>query len=260
MKKIIAFITFAISLLVFIIIYFYDDIFLNVTNKEDTQVEVENTVKNPTDRYACINQDNVYLYSDEDEDMGIFILPKTYYVKIIANGINFTYVQYLEDVNCYKSIYGYCKTSELTFVDYQPQQPYLFYTFPIEYYYGNINDSTLPDKESLQSITLNAIYYGDYLSGTKTYCYILRDNTFGYILKNNTINFQSNSEYAERNNKIEQIVNKEDINLPRNNLIKIILLCGVAFLILVVIFVLARKNTQNSQPDYYTIDERDRFY
>ena len=77
----------------------------------------------PTTGYACILTDTAYLYASSNERSGLFLLPKTYYVKTLSVGAEFTKVEYQTDGDGLKAIIGYCKTSELTFVDYTPKTP-----------------------------------------------------------------------------------------------------------------------------------------
>lgn len=146
--------------------------------------------------YACIRSEDVYLYSEENDKSGLFILPYSYYVKVLSAGVRYAYVEYLSDGPNTRKLTGYCKTSDLTFVDYTPVRPYLYYTFDVTYY---IEDASpiLQDESFLSSITVTCAYYGEYRVGSKTYCYVLREDTFGYIPKPAEINYELNTEYED---------------------------------------------------------------
>ena len=132
--------------------------------------------------YACIRSEDVYLYSEENDKSGLFVLPYTYYVRVLSTGVRYSYVEYLSDGPHTQKITGYCKTADLTFVDYTPDRPYLYYTFDVTYYIEDASPS-LKDDSFLSSITVTCSYYGEYRVGSKTYCYVLREGTFGYIPK-----------------------------------------------------------------------------
>ena len=71
--------------------------------------------------YACILTDNAFFYSTADDKRGIFLLPRTYYVRLLDYGEEYCRVEYLQDSDKAKRLVGYTKTQDLTFVDYTPQ-------------------------------------------------------------------------------------------------------------------------------------------
>ena len=144
--------------------------------------------------YACILEENAFFYSAPDEQRGLFLLPPTYYVRVLDYGVEFCRVEYLYDDTDVKKLVGYAKTSSLTFVEYIPQRPYFYYVFEISY---RIENGGLEDSAFLNEITLNCTYYGDYLIGSKTYCYVLRGGSFGYVPKPATLTIPRNTEHAE---------------------------------------------------------------
>lgn len=143
--------------------------------------------------YACILTDS-YFYNAPDDLGGLFLLPKTYYVKILEYGDTHCKIEYLYDDSNTKKLIGYAETSTLTPVDYIPKRPYLYYVFDVSY---RIDDSQLNDSTFLNEITVTCAYYGDYVIGSKAYCYVLRGNEFGYIPKPDTLKIQTNTEYEE---------------------------------------------------------------
>lgn len=144
--------------------------------------------------YACILNDSTFFYSSADNRRGVFLLPKTYYVRLLEYGAEFCKIEYLLDEGDYKKLTGYARTSELTFVDYVPRHPYLYYTFDVSY---RISDSELNDSSFLTEITMSCVYYGDFLIGSEAYCYVRRGDTFGYVPKPITLSYTANSEYAD---------------------------------------------------------------
>ncbi|MBQ7879063.1 MAG: hypothetical protein IJ317_00280 [Clostridia bacterium] len=147
-----------------------------------------------TGSYACILSADAFFYATRDERTGLFLLPQTYYVKILEYANDFCKVEYLYDAADAKKLVGYAKTPTLTPVDYTPKTPYLYKRFTVTY---------LPQSESagdapfLDKITVDCTYYGDYIVGSKTYCYALRDGQFGYIPKPDDLTFPRNLEYEE---------------------------------------------------------------
>lgn len=144
--------------------------------------------------YACILSDDVFFYAAPDERRGVFLLPKTYYVKILDANDDYCKIEYLYDDDTSRKLTGYAKTSQLTFVPYTPLRPYLYYVFDVKY---QIENAPIGDSSFLNQITVTCVYYGDYKVGSETYCYVLRGDTFGYITKPSTISYEENPEYAD---------------------------------------------------------------
>lgn len=149
--------------------------------------------------YACILTDSAYFYSSPDERRGIFLLPKTYYVKLLSYGETYCKIEYLTDDSRARKLVGYAKTQDLTFVDYTPVRPYLYYVFDVKY---RIDDSQNFDDSFLTEITVTCVYYGDYKIGSECYCYVLREDEFGYIPKPATLSYEENPEYADYLNSL----------------------------------------------------------
>ncbi len=145
--------------------------------------------------YACILSDNTYFYSSADERRGLFLLPKTYYVRLLEYNPDYCKIEYQKDNGEIKRLVGYVKTEELTFVEYTPLRPYLSYVFDVTYTIGEGETETI--SSFLDEITVTCVYYGDYKIGSETYCYILRGDEFGYIPKPLTLSYEENSEYAD---------------------------------------------------------------
>ena len=144
--------------------------------------------------YACILQNGAYFYAQPDEKRGLFLLPKTYYVKILDYQSDYCKIEYLYDDLNVRKITGYAKTSDLTFVDYIPKRPYLYYIFDVQY---EIDDAQINDSAFLTQITVTCAYYGDFYLGATAYCYVLRGDTFGYVPKPATLSYEENYEYAD---------------------------------------------------------------
>ncbi len=147
-----------------------------------------------TGDYACILSNGTFFYATPDENQGLFLLPATYYVRLLDYGSEYCRVEYLYDDSQTKKLVGYARTNELTFVDYIPVRPYFYQTFELSY---RIDDTLVTDSTFLTEITISCTYYGDYKIGSKTYCYVLRGDSFGYVPKPLTLVVRENTEYAE---------------------------------------------------------------
>lgn len=144
--------------------------------------------------YACILSDSAFFYASADGKRGVFLLPKTYYVRLVEYGTELCKIEYLSDDDVFRKVVGYVRTAQLAFVDYIPQQPYLYYTLDVCY---RIEDAETGNSSFLTDITVNCVYYGDYLIGSEVYCYVLRGSTFGYIPKPSSVSYSENGEYAD---------------------------------------------------------------
>ncbi len=143
--------------------------------------------------YACILSESTFFYATPDESKGLFFLPTTYYVRLLNYGNEYCHVEYLYDDAQVKKLNGYVKTSQLTFVDYEPQTPYFYHVFTLRY---TIDGASAPQSDLLNEIVLSCAYYGDYEIGSKTYCYVLRGEEFGYVPKPADLTVSVNGEYA----------------------------------------------------------------
>ena len=144
--------------------------------------------------YACILLDDVYFYAAPDERKGLFLLHKTYYVRLIEYGKEYCKVEYQRSESDALRLMGYTKTKDLVFVEYVPVRPYLYYVFDLTYIIEDIE----PNNSSfLTQITVSCVYYGAYQIGSELYCYVLRGKEFGYVPKPTNLPIERNTEYEE---------------------------------------------------------------
>ena len=148
------------------------------------------------DAYACILQENAYFYASESLSDGLFVLPQTYYVKVLLTGDEFTKVEYLTDGPSSQKIVGYCQTDDLTFVDYTPQTPYLHHVFDVTY----TAEHASGENDFFHKITVSCTYYGAYAVGAKTYAYVLQGTQFGYVPLPKDFSYPKSTEHAEHTN------------------------------------------------------------
>ena len=178
--------------------------------------------------YACILEDDVYFYTARNEKQGLFLLPKTYYVKVLDTAPDYCKVEYLYDGSDVKKLVGYAKTSELTFVDYVPQTPYLHLLFEVCY---RIEETELGGNNSLNEIKITCAYYGDFYVGSKAYCYVLRGDTFGYVLKPDDLTYAENPEYELRQTPPEEDKSEEKNSSSHTSPAQIAILIALCLLV-----------------------------
>ena len=195
----------------------------------------------PTAVYACVLNDDTYLYATKIEKSGLFVLPQTYYVKALSTDADFCKVEYLTDGATTKKLTGYCKTSELTFVDYTPQTPYFYYSFDLTYYI----DADSKDSPLLDKITIPCAYYGSYKIGATTYCYVLRDNDFGYVPLPDDFVFTKNTEYETYNqaqsSKPDEPTDAPATQTPSENPVQIAIIVLLCLLIPILAALILRQ-------------------
>ena len=155
---------------------------------------LQNTTLPAVGSYACILTDSAFFYTDADAKRGLFLLPKSYYVRLLEYRTDYCKIEYQSDVGDLKRLVGYARTEDLTFVDYTPQRPYLYYVFDLHY---KIEDTTQLDSTFLTEISLSCVYYGDYVVGSERFCYVLRGDEFGYVPKPISLSYEENTEYAD---------------------------------------------------------------
>lgn len=144
------------------------------------------------ERYAVAAQTDVWFYAAEDEESGLFLLPYTYYVRVIREGTLYTAVRYLDDVQPYKSVTGFCKTEALTFVDFVPERPFLRKEITAVY---SLPSAPPMGKGSFDKLERTFVYYGASYAGTAKYYYVYADGVFDYIPAVQEVLFELNTDY-----------------------------------------------------------------
>lgn len=144
-----------------------------------------------TESYACILSERTYLYADQSEESGLFLIPNTYYVKVLEQGAEYSYVEYAADSGLYRAVRGYCKSEALTPVDFTPARPFVNLTVSLTYRLDGASSLVGGD---LALITVEAAYYGDYTVGSTQYCYVCANGKFGYVPRPE-ISYEPNEDY-----------------------------------------------------------------
>ena len=145
--------------------------------------------------YAVAARSDVWLYAEESEETGLFLLPYTYYVRVVERGEEYSAVVYGEDIAPYRTVEGYCKTDMLTFVDFIPERPFLklevTVTYTVEGAASEMGNGTF-DK-----IDRTFHYYGTSYLGTRRYFYVISDGVFDYIPAERDVTFELNTDYLQ---------------------------------------------------------------
>ena len=126
--------------------------------------------------YARVTQEDVYLYSQPQAESGLFILPRTYFVKITGETGDYYRVEYLTGTSA-TPVRGYCRTDDVDPVDYIPETPFLLYDTEVTFTVGSAD---LPDG-FFTEYTVPAAFYGTFYYGSSVYYYVNMNGEFGYV-------------------------------------------------------------------------------
>lgn len=126
--------------------------------------------------YARVTQEDVYLYSQPQAESGLFILPRTYFVKITGETGDYYRVEYLTGTSA-TPVRGYCRTDDMEPVDYIPETPFLLYDTEVTFTVGSAD---LPDG-FFTEYTVPAAFYGTFYYGSSVYYYVNMNGEFGYV-------------------------------------------------------------------------------
>lgn len=174
-------------------------------------------------RFAVAAQRNVWFYSRADDAAGLFILPYTYYVRIVSEGNDFCAVEYLEDDGTRKKVSGFCKTEQLTFVDFTPARPYLYRDVVVKY---QIQDAVNPSGTGpFDSVERTFAYYGTYYMGTSLYQYVYSDGNFGYVPAAEEPVYDLNTDYLSAIAEPEPEEPQQQTSLSSGIIVAICVLC-----------------------------------
>ncbi len=150
----------------------------------------------PEEVYAVADSREVWFYASENPESGLFILPYTYYVKVLRKGTLFCAVKYLEDVAPYKSVTGFCKTEDLTFVDFIPERPFLKREITVNYSAENAT-GTWMGRGTFDKLQRSFIYFGESYLGTARFYYVYADGAFDYVPATGEIVYELNTDYLK---------------------------------------------------------------
>jgi len=202
-----------------------------------------------TVRYAVAAIDGVWLYSGKDESSGLFVLPCSYYVRVLERNDDYCSVIYGEDASPYRTVSGYCKTDQLTFVDFQPERPFLKLELTVVYSLGS---DTGMGNGTFTQLTKRFHYYGTSYLGTARYFYVLADGIFDYIPATQEIVYDYNTDYltdASAPSDDPPPVRDDPVQEQPLSTLQIIVICAVVFAVLAIALFVLRGKRAPSPPD-----------
>lgn len=143
--------------------------------------------------YARIVQEDVWLYESASDGAGLFILPRTYFVRVTGDAGDYYAVEYLSGSS--NAVRGYCKKSEAELVDYIPVTPFLVYEVEVTY---TADGGLMPDSP-LGELTFSACYYGSFPYGSALCYYVGIDGKRGYVPASacSVVSYPENTEHTE---------------------------------------------------------------
>ena len=202
------------------------------------------------EKYARIVADGVYFYSSADETAGLFILPRTYFVKIVGEAGDYYRVRYLDSSGDGRALEGYCLADEIEPVGYTPETPYLVYSVTVTYRAGG--DYSLPDS-SLSEYTVTADYYGEFDYGSSTCYYVRLNGQFGYVpaASCSVVDYPENTEHTVQETPSSDGGTAENEN--SFGALNVVLICVLAVAALGAIYFLFRpaKGKKEGSPSFY---------
>lgn len=197
----------------------------------------------PSPIYAVAASDGIWLYAQKSEDSGLFVIPCSYYVRILERNDDYCSVIYGIDSSVYRTVSGYCKTNELTFVNFIPERPFLQLELTVTY---TLYPETGMGNGSFAFITKRFQYYGTSYLGTARYFYVLADGIFDYIPATQEIVYDFNTDYLIDASAPSEPTDSISDPTPEQPLsaLQIIVICAVGFTVLAIaLFVLRGKHS-----------------
>lgn len=214
------------------------------------QAGAEEPVDAVQDVYAVADSKEVWFYASENLESGLFILPYTYYVKVLRQGTLFCAVKYLEDVAPYKSVTGFCKTEDLTFVDFVPERPYLKREITVSYSAENAS-GTWMGRGTFDKLQKSFVYFGESYLGTARFFYVYADGAFDYVPATGEIVYELNTDYLKPASTdpgpSEEPENPSESGLSGTQIAMIVLAAAALFAI--ALFVLRGKRSPSPMQD-----------
>lgn len=203
-----------------------------------------------TETYARVTRDGVYFYSTPASGAGLFVLPRTYFVKIVDTAGEYYRVRYLDSSGDGRALEGYCLADEIEPVGYTPETPYLVYSVTVTYRAGG--DYSLPDS-SLSEYTVTADYYGEFDYGSSTCYYVRLNGQFGYVPADScsVVDYPENTEHT-----VQETPSSDDGSAENENsfgALNVVLICVLAVAALGAIYFLFRpaKGKKEGSPSFY---------
>ena len=208
--------------------------------------------------YARVVADDACLYADYSLTMPRFIVPESYFVKVISSGSDVCRVSFM-DGNA-PPLEGYLKTINLSFVKDKPEKCYPDITLTAtrdEVMFSELGSKT---PRAVLSVGETAYYYGELTLSGENYVYVYSGGCIGYVSKSGfspfTVPFtQGYSRNAE--NSSQETSNNSSDKKPEPSVEydpgKIIIIAAALIAVVSVVFIVTRP--QKSKADAFYRDD-----
>lgn len=197
-------------------------------------------------RYAVAAAEGVWFYASPDEAGGLFLLPKSYYVKIIEAGELFSKAEYGDGAQVPR-ISGYVKNGSVTPVSFTPERPFLDKKVTLTY---TLSDAFEGEFDALEK---TFSYLGSTFRGTARYWYVYAEGKFGYVGADSEPIFELNVDYLTADVPPETPPSEPEAASLSGVQIALVCIAVVAALAVSVFVFFARKSPRTVQ------DEGDEF-
>ena len=191
--------------------------------------------------YAVAPSDTVWFYAAENEESRLFLLPLSYYVRVLSYGEKYSRVEYLDNSPPFRKLSGYCRTDSITKVDFIPERPYLYREITLTY--------TLPDTPAFgsgnfSSITRTFYYYGMREEGGALYFYVHDENgVCDFIPAREPLEYDLNTDYLKTDEPAASLDAEASVAGPSAVQIVIICLACVAAVAVAVLVVRGKRTS-----------------
>lgn len=208
-------------------------------------VRADGPVSETHERYAVAAREDVWFYSAENDESGLFLIPYTYYVKVLREGTLFTAVQYLDDVAPYRAVTGFCKTELLTFVDFVPERPYLRREITVTY---SIAGEKQLGGGAFDELERRFVYYGTSYAGTARYFYVYADGIFDYVPATQDIFYEYNTDYLTQVSGGTEDPPPAEEPAPTLSAVQIVAICAACLAVLAIAALVLRGRSSHTAP------------
>ena len=133
--------------------------------------------------WARIVKDNVYLYAEEESNKQMFILEKSYYVRILDTGDKMLHVSVMDNETNFPQITGYVKRADVELCSVAPLAPYyptVRLTVTADSAALRLSPSASASSVVTATNTQKLSYYGK-LENDKSWYYVCFGDKFGYV-------------------------------------------------------------------------------
>lgn len=205
--------------------------------------------------YARVVSPDACLYADFSLTMPRFIVPESYYVKVISAGSEVCRVSFMDGKT--PPIEGYLKTISLSFVNKTPAEIYpdiQLVTVRDEVMFSELRNKT---PRAVLSAGETACYYGELTLSGATYVYVYSAGCIGYVPKTAFSSFDvpftdgyllpTENPSSDKNSSSEDTEKSKSSDYDPG---KIIIIAAALIAVVSVVFIVTRPQKQNSNAFY----------